>query len=48
MALRVLRAVFGLAALALLAAALGDVVLHGRLEIIHPWVFAALSTVVIL
>ncbi len=48
MALRVLRAVFGLAALALLMAALGDVVLTGRLELVHPGTFAALCGVVIL
>ncbi len=47
MALRVLRAVFGLSALALLVAALGDVMLHGSLQVLSPLAFAALVGVVI-
>jgi PAS domain S-box-containing protein len=46
-AARIVRIVFGLAALALLAAALGDVMLHGRLSLILPGTFAALVGVVI-
>ena len=45
--LRILRIVFGLAALALFAVALGDVVLHGRLGVVPPPIFAALGAVVI-
>jgi PAS domain S-box-containing protein len=48
MGLRVLRIVFGLAAMALLVAALGDIVLHGHLSVIPPGTFAALCAVVIL
>jgi len=47
MALRILRGVFGLAALALLVAAVGDVALHGRLQLIQPTMFVALVLVVI-
>lgn len=47
MILRVLRAIFGLAALALLIAALGDVALNGRLELIPPPLFAVLVGVVL-
>ena len=46
-AARIIRIVFGLAALALLVAALGDVVLHGRLSLMLPGTFAALVGVVI-
>ena len=41
------RVVFGLAALALLVAALGDIVLHGRLSVMLPGAFLALVAVVI-
>lgn len=44
---RVIRVVFGLAALALLIAALGDVVLHGRLVLIPASTFIALIGVAI-
>jgi PAS domain S-box-containing protein len=47
MTLRILRTVFGLAALAMLVAAVGDVVLHGRLAVIPPPLFVALLSVVI-
>ena len=47
MALRVLRIGFGLAALALLVAALGDIVLSRRLDLMLPGTFAALVGVVI-
>jgi len=47
MALRVLRTIFGLAALALLVAALGDVVLHGELSLMLPGTFAVLCIVVL-
>jgi PAS domain S-box-containing protein len=47
MVLRILRGVFGLAALALLVAAVGDVALHGRLQLIQPTMFVALVLVVI-
>jgi PAS domain S-box-containing protein len=46
MALRILRIVFGVAATALLVAALGDVVLHGQLNLMLPGTFAALFAVV--
>ncbi|MDE2182587.1 MAG: response regulator [Alphaproteobacteria bacterium] len=42
MAVRIFRLVFGLAALALLLAALGDIVLHGRLSIMRPGTFFTL------
>ena len=48
MGLRVLRIVFGLAAMALLVAALGDIVLHGRLSVMPSGTFAALCAVAIL
>jgi len=48
MVLRVLRSVFGFAAMALLVAALGDVVLHGHLGVMLPSTFAALCAAVIL
>ena len=48
MGLRVLRIVFGVAAMALLVAALGDIVLHGRLGVMPPATFSALCAVVIL
>ena len=44
---RIFRVVFGLAALALLVAALGDIVLHGRLSVMLPGAFLALVAVVI-
>jgi PAS domain S-box-containing protein len=45
--LRILRITFGLAALALFAIALGDVILHGRLGVIPPVSFAALCAALI-
>jgi PAS domain S-box-containing protein len=48
MILRVFRIGFGLAALAMLVAAVGDVALHGRLELVQPGTFLALAAVVIL
>jgi PAS domain S-box-containing protein len=45
MAVRVIRIVFGLAILALLAAALGDIALHGRLSIMLPGTFLSLVAV---
>jgi len=47
MVLRFLRAVFGLAALALLMAALGDVALNGRLQLIPPSLFGVLVAAVL-
>jgi len=47
MVLRILRSVFGLAAMALLVAALGDVALHGHLGLMEPGTFALLCAVVI-
>jgi PAS domain S-box-containing protein len=44
---RVVRGVFGLAALALLVATLGDIVLHGRLTLVAPGTFVALFGVVL-
>ena len=46
-AARIIRIGFGLAALAFLVAAVGDVVLHGRLSLMLPTTFAALVVVVI-
>ncbi len=48
MMLRIFRIGFGLAALALLTAVLGDVALNGRLELVPPRTFLALTAVVIL
>jgi len=47
MTARIVRFVFGMAALALLVAALGDVVWHGRLSVVAPGTFAALLGIVI-
>lgn len=47
MALRILRTIFGLAALGLLMAALSDVALNGRLQLISPLLFGALVSVVL-
>ena len=44
---RVIRGIFGLAALALLVATLGDIVLHGRLTLVAPGTFIALFGVVL-
>ena len=44
---RVILGIFGLAALALLVAALGDVVLHGQLTLIGPATLVALFAVVL-
>jgi PAS domain S-box-containing protein len=44
-AARSLRTIFGLAAIALSAIALGDIVLHGRLTVIAPPMFVALISV---
>ncbi|GAA0552304.1 PAS domain S-box-containing protein [Rhizomicrobium palustre] len=47
MALRILRTIFGLAALALLVVALCDVALNGRLQMVTPTEFGALVAIVI-
>jgi PAS domain S-box-containing protein len=47
MALRIVRTIFGLAALALLVVSLCDLIVHGRPEWFQPWALAALVSVLI-